>query len=192
MNEGLSRAQRKTLENLAGLIAEEHKLLVVVAKKAERSTDFFKAMLSLTGDGTQVTLTEMDANGVNKALEAKSSHGLLVVDAEHLTPVDQGHLWGLKAAQALPVTILITEQDPGDLMDRSDQNKASSKPTGPWSPNFVMWAVSRTLHWPTTEQLATPQPAPAYAPPPNTGKKRKKHPRKPPTEQPTAQLASAS
>lgn len=180
-NVELNRPQQRVVKAMQIAIAEGARILVVIAQDEVRTQEFFHAMLNLTNDGTQVTLTDTSENEVSMALAARPNHGLLVVDAEDLSPVDQGHLSAMKAAQALPITILVTQQDPGDLMDREGE-------PGPWGAHFVIKTVSSIFRWPRTEQQTSPQPAPAYAPPPGTHKRKERPIQPPPAQQQPLQV----
>ncbi|MBP6945440.1 hypothetical protein KBD61_01005 [Patescibacteria group bacterium] len=185
----LSKQQRHTVKSMQDVIANGNKLLVVVAQKSQRTQSFCQAMQQLIGsEGLQITLTGKGRkkNTISNTLsDKKDCTGIVIMNGECLTAEDQGFLAALKDTNKLPVTIIVTAEDPGNLMDRSDKTKPESERTGPWSQDFVMKAVSRTHHWPTAQQTTTPQPAPTTAPPPDASKRKTPPVLSPPAQPPT-------
>lgn len=179
---GLNRAHRRMIEAMGAAITSGSKLLVVVVQKSQRTPSFYRAMLGLVGsEGIQITLTgnSRKKSTISSTLTSTPGcTGMLVTNGERLTAEDQGFLAALKDTGKLPTTIIVTAEDPGNLMDRKEQ-------TGPWSTDFVIKTVSRTFHWPTTQQTTTPQPAPTTTPTPTT--QRDKQHKKPPLPRPPAQ-----
>ncbi len=138
----------ETTRDIREAIEQGARILVVVAKEDDRTPEFFALMYELCADmgAMQITLTpdSTEENSIYEMLEAAHStmpEGYaIILNAEHLSPADKGQLASRKAADTLPITILVTSKEPDTLADQMGR-------PGPWSLSFATNAVDNAFQW---------------------------------------------